>query len=360
MPSQLESSTHAKLRNRGTQAHFLFQRTFNVAFKMLQNVQEGRVVALVGPSRAGKSLLQTILIDELRRGLRPEHGDDIPILRIEADLSDRQRMNLKAFTIDALTALKHPVFLDWGDLKEDERRIKARIPETDLRPMLVKALKARKTLYLFVDEAHHLLMTHRGQLRSDILDSLKNICNKANVVLVLFGGYTLLNGLFHSAHLNGRLDLIHFPPYTSSEEGLEEFASVLASIQENFPLHDTNLLIDRAATLREWCWGTFGGAMDLIRSADARRLAEKAKYLEFRHFEAARLPAKPLLVLTDDVRDGMRFFDSDRATSAQATRVVDRETTRPVEGQAKSHCKKCRTPFKKNPQRRKPPSVRIK
>jgi len=353
MPRAFESNSHLAISNVGVLAHRNFQDMFNLTLTMLQNIREGRVLAVVGPSRAGKSELLKMLIESLTKGIKPRNEDDVPILHLEADLSDQQRMSLKAFTTEALERVKHPAFTEYDDLLETHTRTATSLPETRLRPMLIKSLKSRGTIYLIVDEAHHLLMTKREQLQSDILDALKNICNKAGVVLVLFGGYTLLKGLFQSAHFNGRLDILHFQPYTDSKEDTDEYASLLGSYQAVMTLKEPNLLVSNAEEIRKLYWGTLGATIDGLRQALSRRIARKARSLDIDDIRASRLPEKALEVVKQDVRFGAEFF-----------KKLDEEklkTTKPGKqrAQAKPAKKSKRKPFRKKPARRSPAKVDV-
>lgn len=358
MTHALESHAHKRISEIGILSHRYFQEVFNLSLSMLQNIQPGRVLALVGPSRAGKSQLLKMLINALLAGIRPHRDDDVPILRLEADLGNQQRMSLKELTAEALQELRHPVFTDFANLLDGHPQTVARLPEHTLRPMFIKALQARGTIYLIVDEAHHLLMTARHKLQSDILDALKNICNKADVVLVLIGGYALLKGLFHSAHFNGRLELLHFPPYTESDEDMTEYASLLHAFERALTLSEPNMLVSHAAEIRKIYWGTFGATIDGIREAESRRIARKADALEMRDILATRLPAPAMRVVDADIQFGLDFFKV-YADDAQAS-ALRHDVHTPEKTTDKATASSRSKPFKKNPVRRAAAKMDIK
>jgi ribosomal protein L21/energy-coupling factor transporter ATP-binding protein EcfA2 len=327
MPRQLESRNHQLIREQGLIAHSNFQLTYNVGFRTLQSVNEGRIFFLVGPSRCGKSELLRALIKELLSGIHPRNDDDVPIVLVEADLSDRQRMDLKELMIDALIALRHPSFTENGNSLEDDERRKSRITEKTIRRMFKKSLKWRGTIYLFVDEAHHLLRTNRGELIVDILDSLKNLCNQAGVVLCLFGGYQLLHGLSFSAHFDGRVEVVHFAPYGTSAKDVESFEAILATYERLLPLCEEDLLTKNLRLLRELSWGACGAVVDLLRQAESLRIASKSAAIELNHICEAALREPALEVIREDIRFGLDYFSQKFvlpvASSDEQTRKVD-------------------------------------
>ena len=368
MKSTRDSDPHKRIKKLGTLSHRTFQDAYNLSLSMLQSMQPGRVLALVGPSRAGKSELIDNLIKALSKGIRPARADDVPILRIEGDLGSQQRMSLKEFVIEGLQNLKHPVFADFANLLDGDLRRATRISEPTLRPMFIKALQARGTLYIFVDEAHHLLMTARTKLQADILDAIKNICNKSKVVLVLVGGYSLLNGLFLSAHFNGRLQLIEFAAYANSVEDRVEYASLLKKFQSELLLSEPELLVTNAELIQEIYWGTLGGTIDGLIEAEARRIARKGKTLKMSDIIATRLPFDAMKVVKNDIEFGREFFmksypvaspkpestaEGRPADEAVVARSQSKKSTKPAKPKKSK-------PFVKNPARRYPAQLELK
>jgi AAA domain len=358
MTVQLESKNHRKIRELNTLAHRNFQETYDLVYPALRNMNEGRVLVLVGPSRVGKSELMRRVRGALLAEIRPLHDDDQPILTIEADLGNDARMSMKQFAAEGLHLIRHPVFADLGEGDDFPAIIRLRGSEGFLRLLFLKSMKCRGTLYLIVDEAHHLLMTMREKLQSDILDALKNVCNKANVVLVLFGGYRLLDGLFQSAHFNGRMEIVHFQGYTSSSEDLMEYSSVLASLQQVVPVSERDLFVKNAEEIRTLFWGAIGATIEGIRAAETRRIARGSPKLEMRDVYSGVLPDKARRTILDDVKHGLDFFAKElppplnQGSDASQSSATKEETT--------SGPKRKRKPFKKNPVRRTSPKVEVK
>lgn len=359
MTVQLESENHRKIREIGILAHRHFQATYNHVYSALRNMNGGRVMVVVGPSRVGKSELLRQIISALRAEIRPRREDDQPILLIEADLGNDARMSLRQFEIECLKNIRHPVFANIGEDDEIPTKTRLSSSESILRLLLLTSMKHRGTMYLFVDEAHHLLMTIREKLQSDILEALKNLCNKSDVVLVLVGGYRLLDGLFQSAHFNGRMEIVHFPGYADVKEDLDDYASILASLESVLPVSEPGLFVKNARKIRELFWGAIGATIDGIRAAESRRIARGAKVLEMLDVLSARLPDKAKKALLDDIKGGCEFFARELAKPDTKVTLTKEPSSEPDDAQVVSRKGK-KKPFEKNPVRRTSPNVEVK
>lgn len=358
MTVDLESENHRRIRELGIFGHRNFQESFNVIYSTLRNVNQGRVVVVVGPSRAGKSEISRLVRTELLAEIHPLHDDDQPILAIEADLGNDARMSMKQFTVEGLHLIRHPVFAGLGSGDDVPSGIRIGTSEGILRLLFLKSMIHRGTIYLFVDEAHHLLMTMREKLQSDILDALKNVCNKANVVLVLFGGYRLLDGLFQSAHFNGRMEIVHFKSYAGTPEDMMEYASVLASLEQVLPISKPGLFVENAEEIRTLFWGAIGATIEGIRSAETRRIARGSPVLEMRDVYSAKLPDRARQAILDDVEYGLDFFAKDLAQPVEQTSNALQAS--PTGKNTTSPSKRKLKPFKKTPVRRTSSKVEVK
>ena len=163
------------------------------AHAMLISSSPGEVVCITGPSRAGKSRLIIALERLLVCGESFESNGEMLVAKVLAtNCSVGGTFSSKSFTLRALDSLHHPFYSDNqtgnGAWCEEFYKRLARTPETVLRPALEKALKNRKTVYLFIDEAQHVLYSKGGKKDARaILESWKCLAQSAGCVLVLVG-----------------------------------------------------------------------------------------------------------------------------------------------------------------------------
>ncbi|WP_257294056.1 TniB family NTP-binding protein [Endozoicomonas sp. YOMI1] len=103
-----------------------------------------------------------------------------------------------------------------------------------------EAIESRQVRYLFVDEAHHFLLSCRDEYLMNLyMETLKSISNKGELKLVMDGNYELLRFLEGSGQLARRTKVINFSPYLASSSGdieaFEEAFLCLLFIRRNYP-----------------------------------------------------------------------------------------------------------------------------
>lgn len=331
---------------------YLPHRNWNTALSyshaMLIASSPGEVVCISGPSRGGKSKLINNLEKLLTCGNRFEENGLLPVVKILAtNCSVNGTYSSKAFTLRALDAVKHPFYSDhsfdnddWGAnyLKQLERT-----PETILRPALEKSFKNRKTIYVFIDEAQHVLYSRGGENGAKaILDSWKCLAQATDVVLVLVGAYPLLDAIALCPHLIGRKHQIHLPRYRTTDEDLSIFLGLLDSYSDLVTLSpDTSSLTEFADLLYEGSFGCIGLLEAWIREALALVMARDEPYLTKKHFLMSQKIEKDRQMVAAEIKSGEDMFDETLEVHLQDT--IDIPNTK----------KRKKRPFVKNPRRHK-------
>ncbi len=254
--------------------HRNWLRALSEAFLILSCASPGEVICIVGPSRAGKSLLIRRLIQMLFGECRYEETGELLAVVVEAvNSGSHGTFSTKAFTQRMLEAVRHPLFTMKGQDIDDILAMQKmdRSTEATLRMALEQALIARGTKVIFIDEAQHVKYASKdAQAAFAVMDSWKCLAQTAGLVIVFVGAYPILDVISNSPHLLGRKHQIHFPRYHANEEDILAFGQLLAKYSEIVDL-DSSLasLTDVAELMYEGSLGCIGLLKAWIKRADA-------------------------------------------------------------------------------------------
>ena len=315
---------------------------------MLISSSPGEVVCITGPSRVGKTKLVGALEKLLVCGERFESNGEMPVAKVLAtNCSVGGTFSSKSFTLRALDSLHHPFYSDNqtgnGAWCEEFYKRLARTPETVLRPALEKALKNRKTVYLFIDEAQHVLYSKGGKKDARaILESWKCLAQSAGCVLVLVGAYPILEAVSLCPHLLGRKHQVHIPRYRANSEDLAVFLGLLEAYSPVLKLDPkVESLSCDDELLYEGTFGCIGLLNSWIREALAIAMANNDSYITQEHFLRSHKFYTERLVIAAEIQDGESVVFSDEAD--EMIELVSGDT-----GQTKKGRKR---PFQKKPRR---------
>ncbi|WP_338334324.1 AAA family ATPase [Xanthomonas euvesicatoria] len=259
--------------------HLHFDQTIRTAVAQMTFAVPGSVLALVGPTRVGKSTA----IRAAARQVYPCTKDGIiPYVVVDCSRTDGGFMSMRYLTLDLLTQLEHPFY----GASSGKTRVSQ--TETNARLQLRRAIQHRKTRLIIVDEAHHLLRIKNRDGREAALESLKCLGNETGAVIVLVGGYELLKGCFCSAHFNGRLTLIEFPRYVDSDSEMGQFESILATFDRLLPWAKGHSLLSMGDLVYQGTLGSCGLLSSWTLAALAKMSASGATRLRKEHFFKVR------------------------------------------------------------------------
>jgi hypothetical protein len=276
--------------------HRRFENTYSRFSSGVAFSDEATAVALVGPTRVGKTTLVRRLVTDLDK-----HGESYVL--IEAVTTDGGFMSTKFLTEQCLVKMDHPFHLD------DSPRGRG-AGESRLNFRLQKALVAKHVRYLIVDEAHHLVRTKSDRSSTAAIDTLKCIGNQTKVVLVLVGGYEMLNALHSSAHFSGRLQTIDFPSYGTSAEDVEDFSRILATVDQRLPWASGQSLQSSYEFIYLGSCGCYGLLLQWTKAALSEMWSSGSKRLQLSHYKRTSLPAQ-ISSITKEILAGRRFLDED-------------------------------------------------
>ncbi len=327
--------------------HRNFQRALSDAMAALLASSPGEIVVITGPSRVGKSRLASEL-GKLLVGSSDRFAEGImPVVSVQAtNCGVDGSFSSKSFTLRALEAVKHPFYGvgEAGDAWEiDKYRLLERTTESAFRTAFERALVHRKTLYLFIDEAHHIRYCRGGDTdAAAILDSWKCLASETKIVLVLIGAYPLVHVLRLSTHLLGRKNQVHFPRYLPSQEDLLAFEQILDAYTKLVRLPPS------ASSLRDWnellytdTFGCIGLLEGWLRRGLSIAMSEGADTLSKDHLIRARQPLADRQEIAREIANGETALEADEDVTVE-TVPNKRENV---------ESKRTRKPFRKKPRR---------
>jgi hypothetical protein len=243
----------------------------------------------------------------------------IPLVRIEAATTNQGKFSTKHFTLRALEELADPVNIEgWAPYRRNQS-------ETHLRIQLEQCIHYRETAFLLIDEAHHLLRTPSQIRAGEVLDTLKCLGNSTGLVTVLLGGYELLQTCFSSAHLNGRLTVIDFPPYTPERTSICEFDRILATFDSMLPQGKGDILRDNRELIYKGSLGCIGLLAGWVTSALAEMQAQGDLQLKISHFHSTRL-IEQVRLIQEEIDLGRHLLSQWGIAPSPIERVSSRPT----------------------------------
>lgn len=286
----MEAEIHAIVENlrRLTVEHREYRIAEEALFAHATFAGPGTVVLLVGPSRVGKTKVARSVLSKLSSAVETDSTQRLS-LWVEAVNPDRGRFSLKHLTLRLLTELDHPFFREADPYSERPGYSPRReATEPKLRIAVERAMQARRTHWLFIDEAHHITQTNTASYARNYLDSLKSLGNTTGVVSIWISGYPIFQHGFLNPHLNGRMRVIHMPRYTSGSHDMEEFHAILETLSSRLPIKKGWSLSDAAWQLREHSFGCVGALVSWTEAALAEMVCQRHSALSLGHYQATR------------------------------------------------------------------------
>jgi len=262
---------------------------------MLDAGRNSSLILVCGPTGVGKTTLGEYLVEaELRSQASAMLADPgfMPAIRIEAPSSGEKEFSWRMFYQRILAGLDGDLDLPrtaYGvdpDTGRVVRHAGAQINRlSGLRTAVERSLRHRKSRFIVLDEAAHMMrLCHPNRLEMQ-LDALKSLSNESGVQWILLGSYDLFELLSLSAQLARRTHVLHLARYRrDNDTDISAFRGCLKKLGEWMPalkeidllaysdlLHDNTLgcigtlravleRLDRLVAARGW-------SLDVLRSA---------------------------------------------------------------------------------------------
>lgn len=265
--------------------HRNFRCAIDEAFSQPRSGQCHRVRLLIGPPGVGKSLVARTIVKRTQDRAATEmqrHAGLIPAVLIEAPALVDCEQSDRLFHIMLLTALGengHTNKVAYGIDPTSNRLVRprgmSRNGHQGLRTALMRALKARKTQRLIIDDAIHLFDAARPQQVAVQFERLKALSVASGCELMLVGSYDLFH-LLDASDASGRgLDVVEFSRYQMGQpEDLSEFTACVEQFQRALPQVWGRQLERHADALLANCLGCVGSLSNILNRAAKRAQAE--------------------------------------------------------------------------------------
>lgn len=330
--------------------HSKFDRAKKELAAAMWAAEPGEVIALVGPSRVGKSAL----LDLAGRHVREIYpGVNNPWVSVMAANAGRfSKFELKYCLDSCLKAIKHPIygFSDPSDPYGNKlRRLIEKTSEPTLRSALMQAMVISGTLYLAIDEAHHIgHATGGNNTATQIFDGLKCLAAETGAVLILVSAYPLLKVLRLNAHMLGRKVTIHFPRYRRDvKEDCEEFVRILRTYDQILAGKTAfRSLVSEWEYLMDVTLGCLGHLSKILRGGLGYCQAESCDLLDIKHLKrAAHHPndIKKILAEIDEGERDVKVLEGSASVSERKEPSEDLPATQKPKGEARTAPPKNRT-----------------
>lgn len=265
--------------------HAIQKNAFNRAVASLRCAAGPKVMVITGPTGVGKTTIGRRLYREIQKIHADEANIDksiVPVIGVNAAPPVGASFNWRDFYARVLQAnkdilLDHKISLTGQTemFTHEGYEVNEGADADKLRRALESSIAHRKTRYLFIDEAHHILMVKdQGRLEFQF-EMLKSLTIESDITIVLMGTYDLLDIRDYSGQLVRRSEILHMGRYDPNlPEDRTEFASTMEALLTRMPLkikpdlaNDVEYVFTKSAgcigILKEWLTRTYGHALEL-------------------------------------------------------------------------------------------------
>lgn len=262
------------------------------AAQSLDLMEEARAIAVIGAAGSGKTRLVKRALQQNQNLTHPKDGDElIDYMSILVPASE---------TMKSLAVLLREKLGYESERKGDNA--------SDIWRQVHVLLRNRKTFYIHLDEAQHLIASPNENVRAGVVDRLKTLLNNDTwpVGLILSGTPKLLEMLNSDPQLGRRVDLVKLPAISRVSHAKEVQAIMLAyAAKAKISLSKDLDFDDLVPRLIHAGANEFGNTIAMLGFALEDALLEGADVLELRHFseafrrKAGCVPALNIFVAAD-------------------------------------------------------------
>lgn len=293
--------------------HPIAASTFNELMTALAAQASPQVIIFTGPTGVGKSTLVQAACNRLMQQYHAQmvaEPDFVPVVTISAVPPNGNNFSWKDFYIRLLTEQHEPLI---------ERKLL--LPRQTIllpgQPMGVRALehsvadalrraveeycRRRRTKYLIIDEAHHMLLVASRQRLECQFECLKAFTIQTGVTILLTGTYRLLDILDQSGQLTRRSQVVNFNRYDRRRaEHRVAFQKVLANLEARLSEYIPTRLQENADYFYRKCGGCVGILKDWLMRCLEAALGEGIEVVDATFVDRFALKNRGLLTIVEE------------------------------------------------------------
>ena len=275
---------------------------------LLMPHSESNIAYIVGATGTGKSTLSRYALNRFYDQYADLAASDIsaiPVVNVEAYCDGDTRHGFRGLYEDLRAALQEPAtnrksFIEEADGFMTLRATK-RLTIPQLRSLVEKGLKRRRTQVVVIDEAYHLL---KFATDSAVMDTLKSLANTTGSKLVLVGSFDLFLLVKSHAQVARRSSFIHFERYRPERsEDCAAFRNIVLSLQDKWPIADVPNFVaiwDELMTISLGCVGLLKG---FLLDALAMQLLNDERW-DYEFLQRAAMANKLRAIIEQEILHG--------------------------------------------------------
>lgn len=244
------------------------------AAQSLGLVEEARAIAVIGASGSGKTKLVKRVLTRHPDLAQPKAGDET--------------IEFISIPVPSPATVKDLGSILLGEIGYDSERKGA--SAGDIWRQVRTLLKNRKTLFVHLDEAQHLIASQNKNVRELVVDTLKTLLNSDiwPVGLILSGTPKMLEMLNADVQLGRRVDMVKLPPISWASHAKEVRAILLTYAgMAKLEICDELDIEDLLPRLIHAGANEFGWTIQILLFALEEALLGEADCLKLSHFAEA-------------------------------------------------------------------------
>jgi predicted kinase len=282
-----------------------------------ENVEELHL--LVGPSGSGKSSPMKRLEADIHIRYSAEMEADkgmIPVIYAQLTAPQDGNFNWKDFFSRLLenfneVLIRKKIILHSEAILDGEviSTIRSLVRE-ELRRAVRNSFTYRKTKFLLLDEAGHLLLTKSSIPARVQFEIIKSIAQELHIPIILAGDYSLLKILELNGQLTRRTEVVHISRYTVEElydennRHGQSFINAVFSLLEAMPVQKEEGLIQHIDYFFAHSMGVIGILKKWFKRALWKALMSEKRVLTREILNSTRKSNKALKLMIDEAKLG--------------------------------------------------------